>query len=236
MNSTDCDAASENSCCSYGLRRFCALAVLGLAVASFAIVGPFLFAQDDTPNAAAKSFSKYVDEKGNIRLPEDFETEFAHIGTIAVESKKDKPVDSLHSTYARKEDVKAFQRDGKFPDGAVLVKTVYNVNKEKLTTGQTSFAKDVDVWFVMIKDAEGRFPDNDLWGSGWGWALFDGSDRKEQIASDYRSECRTCHIPARDNDWVFTQCYPLLKKTEAAPKKEGNGDLEPPAFDPADSK
>jgi hypothetical protein len=186
------------------------------------VAAPLVFAQDGAkatktqPDAEkSESFSKYVDAQGNISLPEDFETEFAHIGTVAVESKRDKPVDELHVSYARKEDVKAFQKDGKFPDGAVLVKTVYHVNKEKMTSGQTSFAKDVNVWFVMIKDAKGRFPDNDLWGSGWGWALYEGGDRKTQVAEDYRTECRTCHIPAKKNDWIFTQCYPLLKKIES---------------------
>jgi hypothetical protein len=170
-----------------------------------------LFAQD---KPAAKEFSKYVDDKGNIALPDNFETEFAHLGTIAVATKKDQPVDELHVTYTRPEDIEAFQKNGKFSDGAVLVKAVRKVQKEKLTTGQTSYAGDVDVWFVMIKDAEGRFKDNDLWGSGWGWALYEGDDRMTQVASDYRSECRTCHVPARKNDWIFTQCYPLLKKKE----------------------
>lgn len=195
---------------------------LTLAALALAISAPFVFAQENVAEKVAQEerFSKYVDAEGNISLPEDFETEFAHIGTIAVESKRDKPVNELHVSYARKEDVKAFQKDGKFPDGAVLVKTVYHVNKEKLTTGQTSFAKDVNVWFVMIKDAEGRFPDNDLWGSGWGWALYEGGDRKTQVATDYRTECRTCHIPAKKNDWVFTQCYPLLTQKHAAETKD----------------
>lgn len=43
--------------------------------------------------AAADQFSKYVDAKGNISLPDDFETQFVHIGTIAVATKKDQPVE-----------------------------------------------------------------------------------------------------------------------------------------------
>jgi hypothetical protein len=46
------------------------------------------------------------------------------------------------------------------PDGAVLVKDVTNVGSDKLTTGQATRATDVKIWFVMIKDAKGRFPKN----------------------------------------------------------------------------
>jgi hypothetical protein len=230
MNPTDNQAAQETDPVRslLAIYRWGLFALL-LAGVSVPVMAPMLFAQDAKPKG--DKFSEYVDDKGNISLPEDFETKFAHLGTIAVESKRDKPVDQLHVTYTRPKDIAAFQKNGKFSDGAVLVKAVHNVKKERLTTGQTSFAGDIDVWFVMIKDEKGRFKDNDLWGSGWGWALFDGSDRKEQIASDYSSECRTCHIPAKKNDWVFTQCYPLLKKTEPASAKTGDKDKP---FDPAD--
>lgn len=212
MNKSEKSPSSHNR----KLARWCGFAVILVAVTAAAIA-PRLFAQESTADTKAASqkkasdFSKYVDTEGNISLPKDFEKTFVHVGTVAVDS-KDGPVNSLHMTYTRPQDLAAFEKNGKFSDGAVLVKTVANVTKEKLTTGQTSYQKDVDVWFVMIKDEKERFPNNDLWGSGWGWGLFDGSDRNEQIASDYRSECRTCHIPAKKNDWVFTQCYPLLKK------------------------
>lgn len=162
--------------------------------------------------ADEKPFSESVDAKGNISLPDDFETGYVHIGTVAVAPKKDQPVGELHETYTRKEDLKAFQRDGKFPDGAILVKAVRAVTGEKLTTGEASYAAEVKVWFVMVKDAKGRFKGNDLWGDGWGWALFNGPDRKTQVATDYRTDCRTCHVPAKKNDWVYTQCYPVLKE------------------------
>ncbi len=217
---------SEKSRLSYNrtLGRWCGLAAILVAVTA-AVIAPRLFAQESTtetnaaPKKKASDFSEYVDAEGGISLPKDFEKTFVHVGTVAVDSKEG-PVNSLHMTYTRPQDLAAFEKNGKFSDGAVLVKTVANVKKEELTTGHTSFQSDVDVWFVMIKDEKGRFPNNDLWGSGWGWGLFGGSDRNEQIASDYRTECRTCHIPAKQNDWVFTQCYPLLKKRSEAKSGE----------------
>ena len=48
---------------------------------------------------------------------------------------RNQPVDEMHVVYARPEDVRAYRRDGKFPDGAALVKEVTRVGSEKLTTG-----------------------------------------------------------------------------------------------------
>ncbi len=107
-----------------------------------------------------------------ISRPTDYRDTFEYLGSYAVATKPDKPVDEMHVVYARPEDVRAYRRDGKFPDGATLVKEVTRVGSEKLTTGQSHWATDVKLWFVMIKDAKGRFPANDLWGDGWGWALF----------------------------------------------------------------
>lgn len=175
-----------------------------------------------------ESFSPYVDASGGISLPEDFETKFVHIGTVSVAPKPGEPVKELHGTYTRLEDLEAFQRDGHFPDGAVLVKDVRATTNSKLTTGSAAYGAEVKVWFVMIKDAKGRFPDNELWGDGWGWGLFEGKDRSKQVAVNYRTECRSCHVPVRKQDWVYTQCYPALSAAlkvtaaaEAPPEGQG---------------
>ena len=60
---------------------------------------------------------------------------------------------------------------------------------------------------MMVKDTEGRFEDNPLWGDGWGWAMFNGDDLDTQVATEYKSDCLTCHIPVEDRDWVHTFAY-----------------------------
>lgn len=223
---------------SHRSARWC----LGLGVGVLAAVGmmtiPFttdtarpLHAQEakaQPVETQSASFSPYVDAKGGISLPDDFETKFVHIGTVSVAAKPGEPVNELHGTYTRIEDLEAFRRDGKFPDGAVLVKDVRATTNEKLTTGNAAYGADVKVWFVMIKDAKGRFPENELWGDGWGWGLFEGKDRTKQVAVSYKTECRSCHVPVRNNDWVYTKCYPALnvpaKKTAATEAtSEGQG-------------
>ena len=191
--------------------RISRLICVVLPVAACAsMVGSLLVAQDEP----SKKFSTLVDAKGNISLPKEFEANYVHLGTIAVATEAGQPVDQMHSTYTRSEDLEAFRQSGKFADGAVLVKAVRGATHQTLTTGETSFGKDIEVVFVMMKDSQGRFVDNDLWGDGWGWALFKGEDLTKQVATDYASDCRHCHTPAESTDWVFTQCYPVLQSPD----------------------
>jgi cytochrome c len=180
------------------------------AIALIAVSGAWTIRELCAQPSKAEVFSKYVNASGDISLPEDFETEFVHLGTVAVAPKLDLPVNELHSTYTRSEDLAAFLKDAKFPDGAVLVKEVRSTSNSKLSTGEAAYGADIKVWFVMIKDSKRRFPENELWGDGWGWGLFEGKDRTKQVAVDYKTECRTCHVPAKKQDWVYTQCYPAL--------------------------
>jgi cytochrome c len=166
----------------------------------------------EPPAPKAEDFSPYVTKDGGISLPLDYREKFVHLGTYAVATKPGNPVDEMHNVYARPEDVQAYRRDGKFPDGAVLVKDVTTAGSENLTTGQSTWTKDVKIWFVMVKDAKGRFPKNDLWGDGWGWALFEAKDPKKNVATDYKTDCKLCHVPARKDDWVYVRGYPVLKK------------------------
>ena len=200
MNESNCLKSRPTS-------RHISLIAVGLLVVAGGGAIRELRAQQSKP----EQFSKYVDATGNIALPGDFESTFIHIGTVAVAPKSDQPVNELHGTYTRPEDLAAFLKDGKFPDGAVLVKEVRSTSNSKLTTGEAAYGADIKVWFVMIKDSVGRFPENELWGDGWGWALFEGKDRTKQVAESYRSDCRTCHVPAKKTDRVYIQCYPALR-------------------------
>lgn len=61
------------------------------------------------------------------------------------------------------------------------------------------------------KSATGRFPNNKLWGDGWRWAYFDAAVRSQTTSTDYEADCKGCHIPAQDDDWVYVQGYPVLR-------------------------
>ena len=108
--------------------------------------------------------------------------------------------------------VDAYRETGAFPDGAVIVKELFGTATEDMTTGRVSHAHEVEGWFVMIKDAKGRFPDHGLWGNGWGWALFNADDPSTPVTEDYEAECIACHVPAEGTDWIYVEGYPGLQE------------------------
>ena len=164
-----------------------------------------------SPAWSDDTFSPYVDESGAISFPEDFRTTMVHLGSWFVPSGD---ASGFHDVYTEKETVEAFRETGKFPDGATLVKELRASETGNYTTGSgISYETDgLKQWFVMIKDTEGRFKGNKLWGEGWGWALYKPDDRTKNVASNFRSDCLGCHIPAKKKDWIYTEAYPILKE------------------------
>jgi hypothetical protein len=164
-----------------------------------------------TTGLAQEGFSPYVDATGQITLPPDFRANMVHLGSWFVPEGE---AAGFHDVYTEKETVEAFRETGKFPDGAALVKELRASEAGNYTTGaNVSHATDgLKQWFVMIKDTEGRFPDNPLWGEGWGWALYMADDSTTNVATNYQIDCMGCHVPAMANDWVYVEAYPTLRE------------------------
>ena len=180
------------------------------ALALFVMTG----SQDGRSGAEAQAEAQYdgfqfVDAKGNIRKPPDYRDRYQILGTFMVlnaipMAAGAEPSDNeMHFTYASPGTAEFYRKNGKFADGTVLVKEVLATSHAQMTTGDAHWAKDMKQWFVMIKDAKGRFPGNRLWADGWGWALFKADAPDKQVATDYSKDCLGCHIPAKSTDWIY---------------------------------
>ena len=105
-------------------------------------------------------------------------------------------------------------RIGPVADGVIIVKELLGAENGKKTTGNIAWAGDITGWFIMVKDRAGRFKGNPLWGNGWGWSLFNADDLANTVSTGFRQDCLGCHIPARKTDWIFTDGYSVLRKSE----------------------
>ncbi|MCR9256212.1 MAG: cytochrome P460 family protein [Alphaproteobacteria bacterium] len=151
-----------------------------------------------------------VGPEGEIRVPDvNYRGEWVALGNWITNGAEF--ANEIHTVYTQREAVAAYLENGSFPDGTVVVKELLSAEAQDMTTGFISHATTLNGWFVMVKDTEGRFPDNALWGDGWGWAQFSADAPRQSFTKDYEAECRTCHVPAQDTDWLYTWGYPALR-------------------------
>jgi len=150
---------------------------------------------------------KLVDKSGNIRKPDDYRDLYHMLGSWTVLDPKG---DQMHFTYASPGAAEYYRHHKEFADGTVLVKEINGTDHAQMTTGNANWAAKANAWFVLIKDAKGRYPSNPLWGDGWGWALFKSDAPDKQVATDYKKDCLGCHMPAKADDWIYVKGYPVL--------------------------
>ena len=189
-----------------------AIGIAGIGVAAIsAIVAVAGYAQVNTPPLPGAA-TAIVDDKGNLHVPDAYRTTYESLGSWAVAANERAGAKEFHVVYASPGTIAAYRQDGRFPEGTVLVKEVFQAATAPLTTGLVSRAETLKGWFVMVKDTTERYPGNKLWGDGWGWSWFDATDPVKTTSTDYRTNCLACHIPARASDWVYVDGYPPLKK------------------------
>ena len=165
-----------------------------------------------TAISSASQTEAAVDAQGNLHVPRDYQTSYQPLGSWAVAADEGRGAKELHVVLASPGSVEAYRKDGRFPDGTVLVKEVFETATKEMTTGTVSHAEKLKGWFVMVKDSNGRYPGNALWGDGWGWSWFDAANPTRTTSTDYRLNCKSCHVPAQATDWVYVDGYPALKR------------------------
>jgi hypothetical protein len=167
---------------------------------------------DTAASSSGLKAEAVADASGNLHVPDAYRTTYQSLGSWAVAADKGQGSKELHVVYASPGTIAAYRKDGRFPDGAVLVKEVHEAATGQMTTGTVSRAETLKGWFVMVKDSNGRHAGNDLWGDGWGWSWFDATNPSKTTSTDYRLNCKSCHVPAQATDWIYVDGYPPLKR------------------------
>ncbi len=186
---------------------------ISIATASLAFSMALLAMPAIAKEKAAGTPISIADATGAFHVPDGYRTSYDYIGTWSVAAPKGKDgAAEMHVVYASPKAVDGYRKNGKFSDGDVLVKEVYEAETAPMTTGIVSHTEKLKGWFVMIKDEKNSHPGNKLWGDGWAWSWFDATDPKKTTSTDYHTDCQGCHVPAKGTDWIYVQGYPVLKK------------------------
>jgi len=185
---------------------------LGIAIAGIsAMIAVATYRQMGTAGSSNRAEAA-VDATGNLRVPDAYRATYQLLGSWAVAANQGQGSKELHVVYASPGTITAYRKDGRFPDGAVLVKEVFEAATGQMTTGTVSHAETLKGWFVMVKDGNGRYVGSKLWGDGWGWSWFDAANPAKTTSTDYRRDCLSCHVPARASDWIYVVGYPPLRR------------------------
>jgi hypothetical protein len=186
------------------------MSIIGIGLAGVLAVATYGQTARGTKGVQAQQ--NVVDARGNLRVPTDYRTRYQFLGTWAVAADAGQGAKQMHQVYASPGTVAAYEDTGHFPDGAVLVKEVFETATKPMTTGTVSHVETLKGWFVMVKDSKNRHPGNALWGNGWGWSWFDADQPTRTTSTDFRKDCLSCHTPAQATDWIYIEGYPALKK------------------------
>src|SRR5580700_9971332 len=185
------------------------LGISGVAAAiAIAALGPM---QAISISSASQTQAE-VDAEGNLHVPPDYRTTYEALGSWAIAADEGRGSKELHVVLASPGSIEAYRKAGRFPDGTVLVKEVFKTATKEMTTGTVSHADELKGWFVMVKDSAGRHRGNALWGDGWGWSWFDAANPTKTTSTDYKLNCKSCHVPAHATDWIYVDGYPALKR------------------------
>jgi hypothetical protein len=187
--------------------------IVTLSIAALLAVGSIAAYRGQMRMGAAATHRKagaVVDVNGNLRVPSHYRTSYQFLGTWAIAADKGPGSKALHVVYASPGAIAAYRRTGRFPDGAVLVKEVYQTATKPMATGTVSHAKKLQGWFVMVKESKDIHPNNKLWGDGWAWSWFDAGNPLKTTSTNFKTDCLPCHTPARPTDLVYVEGYPPL--------------------------
>src|SRR5262249_28070045 len=101
---------------------------IGLAVAVSLVAGTVAALARISGAAPADPTVNVVDAAGHLRVPADYRTLYQALGSWAIAADSGQGSKEMHAVYASPGAIDAYRKTGHFPDGAVLVKEVFETS------------------------------------------------------------------------------------------------------------
>ena len=113
----------------------------------------------------------------------------------------------FHNVYMDPASFANYKKTGVFRDGTILVKELVSVGAKKASSGKGYFMGEYIGLEATVKDMK-RFKDEP-----GNWAYFSFTEPKGSMSAKAFSaqSCNSCHDVTADEDWVFSQFYPVLR-------------------------
>lgn len=180
---------------------------------------------DEAPTTGSRANSKSAtgpqyNDKGELKLPADYLTwvfvganlglEYREDGAAepAPDKKPEKPIGNFHNVYINPEAYEVYAKTGTFPEKTMLVLDVYKseAGAPKSVVSEGRFpGKQMGIAVAVKNSAR---PD----GSKTDWAYYDFSLDQASAKAFPDKACYDCHLAHADDDKVWVQFYPTLKR------------------------
>jgi Cytochrome P460 len=174
------------------------------------------------PATVAAARGPRYDAAGKLRLPTGFET-WVFVGSnLGLEYREDDAeaapkkqppnpaikTGNFHNVYIDPEAFRQYEKTGTFPDGTVLILDIYKAisGEPKTIVSEGLFPGAHAGVAAAVKNS--KRPD----GSRTDWAYYDFSPGEESAAAFPNKACYDCHLQHADDDNVFVQFYPTLRR------------------------
>lgn len=157
--------------------------------------------------------SKFYKLDGNTLTrpkPEDYrQWHFSGSSVVPNDKNSGKAIfPGIHHVYIDPDSYKTHQEKGVFPDGTIIVMEVFHIETRETVGGFGYFTNGGQDILVQIKDRR------QFRGNGWGYFAFRDKEIKSGVPTKNveDSRCTSCHQAAAEEDEVFTQYYPDLRR------------------------
>ncbi|WP_430417458.1 cytochrome P460 family protein [Parasphingorhabdus sp.] len=181
--------------------------------------GVGMTAEDKSSEIVHASFN----EDGSVNQPDGWR-EWVFVGaplTPNALNGGEAPFPEFHNVYIEPSAYAAYSATGEFPEGTQIAKELTTVrennNAENGSSQEVSgvgyFQGEFSGLELTVKDNQ-RFKDEP---GGWAYFSFGHSTPYGKTATAMPTDsCNACHAASADDDFVFTQFYPVLR--DAKPK------------------
>jgi hypothetical protein len=196
-----------------------ALLLATAGIVAMAIAGKSFVSSSGTAVAAqpkkSDAVAQYTDD-GALKQPVGYR-EWVYVGTPLTPNDMNDGEASFpefHAVYIDPASLAHYKETGKFRDGTVLVKELSAVGSKEASSGNGYFMGEFTGLEATVKDSK-RFKDEP---GNWAYFSFGHKYPLKKTAKAQKSfACNSCHENNANDDWVFTQYYPVLRA--AKPKK-----------------
>jgi hypothetical protein len=127
-----------------------------------------------------------------------------------------------HNVYIDPKSWAHWKKTGEFREGTILIKELVSVGSKAAVSGAGYFQGDFIGLEATIKSKK-HFPNEP---GNWAYYSFSSPDLKtlKKSAKAFpAASCNGCHAGAAEDDWVFTQYYPVLRGGKGKGKSATGG-------------